>query len=175
MWRLVTTFLYFGPFGFTFLFNLIFTYRYCRMLEEGSFRGRTPDFLFMFLFGAGLMVLIAFFVNLLFLGHAFTIMLVYVWSRRNPFVRMNFFGLLNFQAPYLPWVLLAFSLLLGNSVLVVRPSSLPPDLLCHPSSRTCGPLTSLPSSPACQGDPRPLLRQQPPHRDPRCRSPGHTC
>ncbi|PRD27032.1 UNVERIFIED_CONTAM: Derl2 [Trichonephila clavipes] len=45
-------------------------------------------------------------------------MLVYVWSRRNPYVRMNFFGLLNFQAPYLPWVLLAFSLLLGNSVIV---------------------------------------------------------
>ena len=32
--------------------------------------------------------------------------------------RMNFFGLLNFQAPYLPWVLFAFSLLLGNSVIV---------------------------------------------------------
>lgn len=72
----------------------------------------------MFLFGAALMVSGAFFVNLLFLGHAFTIMLVYVWSRRNPFVRMNFFGLLNFQAPYLPWVLLGFSLLLGNAVLV---------------------------------------------------------
>jgi len=64
------------------------------------------------------MIIIAFFVNLLFLGHAFTIMLVYVWSRRNPYVRMNFFGLLNFQAPYLPWVLLAFSLLLGNAILV---------------------------------------------------------
>ncbi|EFN74320.1 Derlin-2 [Camponotus floridanus] len=60
----------------------------------------------------------AFFVNLLFLGHAFTIMLVYVWSRRNPFVRMNFFGLLNFQAPYLPWVLLGFSVLLGNTIWV---------------------------------------------------------
>lgn len=60
----------------------------------------------------------AFFVNLLFLGQAFTIMLVYVWSRRNPYVRMNFFGLLNFQAPYLPWVLLGFSLLLGNAVYV---------------------------------------------------------
>ncbi len=57
-------------------------------------------------------------MNLLFLGHAFTIMLVYVWSRRNPYVRMNFFGLLNFQAPYLPWVLLGFSLLLGNAILV---------------------------------------------------------
>lgn len=78
----------------------------------------------------------ALFVNIVFLGSALTIMLVYVWSRRNPFVRyvinrrmkkkkklrfifrMNFFGLLNFQAPYLPWVLFAFSLLLGNSIIV---------------------------------------------------------
>jgi len=118
VWRLVTSFLFFGSFGFNFLFNMIFTYRYCRMLEEGSFRGRTTDFLFMFLFGGTLMIGIALFVNLVFLGQAFTIMLVYVWSRRNPVIRMNFFGLLNFQAPYLPWVLLGFSLLLGNSVVV---------------------------------------------------------
>lgn len=31
---------------------------------------------------------------------------------------MNFFGLLTFNAPYLPWVLLGFSLLLGNSIAV---------------------------------------------------------
>lgn len=30
-------------------------FRYCRMLEEGSFRGRTADFVFMFLFGGVLM------------------------------------------------------------------------------------------------------------------------
>ncbi len=41
--------------------------------------------------------IVALFVNLVFLGQAFTIMLVYVWSRRNPYIRMNFFGLLNFQ------------------------------------------------------------------------------
>ena len=58
------------------------------------------------------------FVSLVFLGQAFTIMLVYIWSRRNPNVRMNFFGLLNFQAPFLPWVLMGFSLLLGNSIIV---------------------------------------------------------
>ena len=58
------------------------------------------------------------FIYLYILGQAFTIMLVYVWARRNPMVRMNFFGLLTFQAPYLPWVLLGFSLLLGNSVSV---------------------------------------------------------
>ncbi|XP_066291557.1 derlin-2-like [Branchiostoma lanceolatum] len=118
VWRLVTNFLFFGTIGFNFLFNMIFTYRYCRMLEEGSFRGKTADFFFMFLFGGTLMMIFAYFVNLVFLGQAFTIMLVYVWSRRNPYVRMNFFGLLNFQAPYLPWVLFGFSLLLGNSVVV---------------------------------------------------------
>ncbi|KAL0979549.1 hypothetical protein UPYG_G00186440 [Umbra pygmaea] len=118
IWRLITNFLFFGSLGFSFLFNIIFLYRYCRMLEEGSFRGRTADFVFMFLFGGVLMTLFGLFANLFFLGQAFTIMLVYVWSRRNPYIRMNFFGLLNFQAPFLPWVLLAFSLLLGNSIVV---------------------------------------------------------
>ncbi|MBN3296079.1 DERL2 protein, partial [Amia calva] len=97
---------------------MIFLYRYCRMLEEGSFRGRTADFVFMFLFGGVLMTLFGLFASLFFLGQAFTIMLVYVWSRRNPYVRMNFFGLLNFQAPFLPWVLMGFSLLLGNSIVI---------------------------------------------------------
>lgn len=118
LWRLITNFLFFGTIGFNFFFNMIFTYRYCRMLEEGSFRGRTADFVFMFIFGGAIMTIIALFVNLVFLGQAFTIMLVYIWSRRNPFVRMNFFGLLTFKAPFLPWVLFGFSLMLGNSVMV---------------------------------------------------------
>ncbi|XP_059378582.1 derlin-2-like isoform X2 [Carassius carassius] len=118
IWRLITNFLFFGPLGFSFLFNMIFLYRYCRMLEEGSFRGRTADFVYMFLFGGVLMTLFGLFANLFFLGQAFTIMLVYIWSRRNPYIRMNFFGLLNFQAPFLPWVLMGFSLLLGNSIVI---------------------------------------------------------
>uniref|UniRef100_H3ANF9 Derlin n=1 Tax=Latimeria chalumnae TaxID=7897 RepID=H3ANF9_LATCH len=118
LWRLITNFLFFGPLGFSFFFNMIFLYRYCRMLEEGSFRGRTADFVFMFLFGGILMTLFGLYASLFFLGQAFTIMLVYVWSRRNPYVRMNFFGLLNFQAPFLPWVLMGFSLLLGNSIII---------------------------------------------------------
>ncbi|XP_054075515.1 derlin-3-like isoform X5 [Rissa tridactyla] len=77
IWRLITNFLFFGPLGFSFFFNMIFLYRYCRMLEEGSFRGRTADFVFMFLFGGFLMT-----------------------------------------APFLPWVLMGFSLLLGNSIII---------------------------------------------------------
>jgi Derlin-2/3 len=40
---------------------------------------------------------------------------VYIWSRRNPFIRLNFIGLFVFSAPFLPWVLLGFSLLLNNN------------------------------------------------------------
>ena len=65
-----------------------------------------------------LQIIALFFANLLFLGHAFTIMLVYIWSRRNPQTRITFFGLLTFQAPYLPWVLFGFSLLLRTDTMV---------------------------------------------------------
>lgn len=61
--------------------------------------------------------LLGFLGSLFFLGQALMAMLVYVWSRRSPHVRVNFFGLLNFQAPFLPWALMGFSLLLGNSVI----------------------------------------------------------
>lgn len=98
LWRFITTFLFFGSsVGMGFFFNIIFTYRYCRMLEEGSFRGRSSDFVVMFVFGATLMAILGVFMNLLFLGQAFTLMFVYVWSRRNPFIRMNILGIVNFQ------------------------------------------------------------------------------
>ncbi|RDD47438.1 Derlin-2 [Trichoplax sp. H2] len=88
------------------------------MLEEGSFRGRTADFAYMFIIGGLSTAICGCFTQLLFLGQALTLMFVYVWSRRNPFIYLNFLGILTFKAPYLPWVLLGFSLLLGGSVVV---------------------------------------------------------
>jgi Derlin-2/3 len=41
-------------------------------------------------------------------------MMVYVWGRRNEHMRMSLLGLLPFTAPYLPWVLLAFSVLMNQ-------------------------------------------------------------
>lgn len=115
-WRLVTPFLYFGSFGFDFLFYLFFLSRYSRMLEEGVFRGRTADFVWMLLLGAVCMLAIAPFLRLLFLGTSLTFMMVYIWSRRNPGVRLNFLGLIPFEAPYLPYALLIFSMLINNHI-----------------------------------------------------------
>jgi Derlin-2/3 len=43
-WRLGTNFLFFGQFGLDFIFHMYFLIRYCRSLEESSFRGRPADF-----------------------------------------------------------------------------------------------------------------------------------
>jgi hypothetical protein len=43
---------------------------------------------------------------------------VYVWGRRHPYVSLSFLGIFNFSAPYLPWVLLAFSVTLRSNAAV---------------------------------------------------------
>lgn len=116
VWRLVTNFVYFGNFNIDFIFHMFFLVRYCRMLEEGSFRGRGADFLYMLLFGAVSISFIGPFVSVYFLGSSLTFMLVYVWGRRNPAIGMNFLGLFVFNADYLPWVLLGLSLLLNHNI-----------------------------------------------------------
>jgi len=118
-WRIFTNFFFFGAkFSLEFLFHMFFLVQYCRSLEEGSFRGRTADFVWMILFGGSLLLLVAPLAQIHFLGGSLTFMMVYIWARRNPFVPMGFLGLFRFTAPYLPWVLLSFSCLLGNDVMV---------------------------------------------------------
>jgi len=117
-WRLITSFLFFGNFSIDFIFHMFFISRYSRMLEEGSFRGRTADYFWLLMFGVvSFIFVIPIFTarsKFLFLSTPLTFMLVYIWSRRNPQVRMSFLGILNFNAPYLPWVLLGFTILLNG-------------------------------------------------------------
>lgn len=118
VWRLLTTFLFFGLFSLDFLFHMYFLVRYCRLLEEGDFRGRTAHFILMLLFGITLMTMVAPFLGVNFLGSSLSFMMLYIWGRRNEDARMSFLGVFSFTAPYLPWVMLTFSVLLGHSVIV---------------------------------------------------------
>lgn len=118
VWRIITTFLFFGLFSVDFLFHMYFLVRYCRMLEEGDFRGRTAHFIWMLFFGIAMMTIVAPFLGVNFLGNALTFMMLYVWGRRNEDARMSFLGVFSFKAPYLPWVMLTFSILIGNSITV---------------------------------------------------------
>jgi len=122
IWRLLTNFFFFDQFGLNFLFHMFFLVRHSRMLEEGSFRNRTADFFFMYFFMSSLLLGINFlfythscFPKLIFMGPSLAFAVVYVFSRRNPHVNMSFLGLFNFTAPYLPWVIFGFGVLLGNN------------------------------------------------------------
>ncbi|PSC73867.1 Hydroxymethylglutaryl-mitochondrial isoform B [Micractinium conductrix] len=117
-WRLFTNFFFFGSLGLDFFFHMFFLVKYSKSLEEGSFRGRPADFLWMLLFGAAILSGAAPWVNIQFLGPSLTFMMVYVWGRRHQYVNLSFLGIFTFTAPYLPWVLLAFSVMLGSSPLV---------------------------------------------------------
>lgn len=64
------------------------------------------------------MTAVAPFVSVHFLGSSLSFMMVYVWGRRNEDMRMSFLGVFTFNAPYLPWVMLAFSMLLGHSITI---------------------------------------------------------
>lgn len=118
IWRLVTSYLFFGTFSVDFLFHMYFLVRYSRLLEEGDFRGRTANYLLMLLFGVTNICMVASYINVHFLGSALTFMMAYVWGRRNPDVKMSFLGFLTFHAPYLPWVMLTFSVLIGNAIVM---------------------------------------------------------
>ncbi|XP_052183419.1 derlin-2.2 isoform X2 [Diospyros lotus] len=128
-WRLITNFLFFRRMDLDFLFHMFFLARYCKLLEENSFRQRTADFFYMLLFGATVLTGIVLiggmvpyvsesFANIIFLSNSLTFMMVYVWSKQNPYIHMSFLGLFTFTAAYLPWVLLGFSILVGASAWV---------------------------------------------------------
>ncbi|EEH22189.2 hypothetical protein PABG_04400 [Paracoccidioides brasiliensis Pb03] len=120
-WRLVTTFIYFGPLSLDLIFHVFFLQRYSRLLEEASGHS-SADFSWLLLYATSFLLLISPLLSLPFLGSALSSSLVYIWSRRNPETRLNFLGLLVFTAPYLPWVLIAFSLVVHGII--------PKDELC---------------------------------------------
>ncbi|KUL84590.1 hypothetical protein ZTR_08699 [Talaromyces verruculosus] len=114
-WRILTTFLYFGPLNLDLLFHVFFLQRYSRLLEESS--GRSPaHFSWLLFYSMSSLLMLSPFVSLPYLGQALSSTLVYIWSRRNPDTRLSFLGLLVFTAPYLPWVLMAFHFLVHGTV-----------------------------------------------------------
>jgi Derlin-2/3 len=63
-----------------------------------------------------LVQLVAPWLNVMFFGGSLTFMMVYLWSKRNPGMQVSLLGLVAFSAPYLPWVFLGLSALMGQDV-----------------------------------------------------------
>ncbi|ETO19205.1 hypothetical protein RFI_18026 [Reticulomyxa filosa] len=119
IWRIVTTFLYFGKFSFAWIFQMFLLVRYTSMLEtevlDPSPRG-TAELVYLILFCAVGLLFFAWILGgtLPFLGPALTFSLLYIWSRKNPYRQVNLYGF-ELKAWHLPFVLTAFGMLLGGS------------------------------------------------------------
>ncbi|KAI8870624.1 Der1-like protein, partial [Ramicandelaber brevisporus] len=114
-WRLITTFLYYGSLSLDWAIHMYFGIRYMSDLEQGSFYNRRADFIWFLLYSC--IVLLAIggpLIGILFHGPALSAVLLYLWARRNPDMQISFFGVLDFRAPYLPFVMVGFEWLVSR-------------------------------------------------------------
>ncbi|KAL7088706.1 hypothetical protein ACP275_13G144100 [Erythranthe tilingii] len=110
IWRIITNFLYFRKMDLDFLFHMFFLARYCKLLEENSFRGRTADFFYMLLFGATVLTGIVLiggmipyvsesFAKIIFLSNSLTFMMVSICvEQAEPVHSHELFGPLHFHS-----------------------------------------------------------------------------
>ena len=116
VWRLLTNFVFLGPFSMNFCFSMFFLIRYGRELEAKRFEGRAADMLWMMGITGLVLCTIAYALGEIpFMSQAMLSTLVYLWSREYSEQVLSIFGLFNVQAFYFPWVLVAIRVLMGNS------------------------------------------------------------
>lgn len=117
LWRPITAIFYYpispGT-GFHYLTNLYFLYQYSLRLENEEFRGKPADYLFMLIFNWVTISLISFFMRIPLLMDSMVIAALYVWCQFNKDVVVSFWFGTRFKAQFLPWILLAFNMILGG-------------------------------------------------------------
>ena len=83
-------------------------------LETGIFSGRPADYAFMLLFIWICAVIVGLFMNIMFLMDPLVLAVLYIWCQLNKDVIVNFWFGSQFKAMYLPWVLLAFNVIISG-------------------------------------------------------------
>lgn len=79
----------------------------------GSHRGNVADVAFMLIFGALVLAPFSYFLGFFFLSFSLFFMVIYVWSRRHPEEQTSFY-MFRVPAAYLPWVMVAFTFVVGG-------------------------------------------------------------
>jgi len=119
LWRVVTNFVFIGPFSFNFLMSMFMLIRFGSSLENNPFRtsyaGGSADHLYSVLLIGTVLLLFGWYFEMVVLSLPLHFALIYLWSKKHPDEKINFWGFV-FSGSSLPWVLLAFRLLTGGSI-----------------------------------------------------------
>jgi hypothetical protein len=118
IWRLLTTFTFFGTFSFQFLISMVILVRFTRALEtHPSFMNDFAGFMWAVSFMAAVMLLLSYIVTMPFLGSGLVFGLLYVWSKKDSDAAVPFWGGFMVKGYQFPFVLMAFRILLGGNVI----------------------------------------------------------
>lgn len=118
LWRLLTNYFFLGKFGIFFVVQILWILHYGAQLETSTYQHNTADYVYMYLFGMMAMNLLSTlipFFNLGFNSNSLVFMLCYVWSKNFATTPCSLYGLMTIQGFYLPFVFVAFSLLIGGN------------------------------------------------------------
>lgn len=123
IWRLVTGLGFFGVPSFGWLMTLYMMVQFIPKYENdpfpsgpaGAHSGNVADVVWSLLFGALILLPLSYFLKILVLSGSLFFMLIYLWSKRNPSSPCRFY-MFNVEAQYLPWVMLAFSFIVGDDI-----------------------------------------------------------
>ncbi|AFN84162.1 endoplasmic reticulum membrane protein [Encephalitozoon romaleae SJ-2008] len=114
IWRVFTSFLYFGRPTLDMFMHVVFLYRYSRMLEEGCVS--TSEYFWLIFVISSALFVISNIYGISALGTSFSSTITYIWTKRNPRAIVQIFGFISFPAFYLPFILPGFMLLSKRSI-----------------------------------------------------------
>lgn len=119
VWRLLTAFVYAGGFSFNFAMHTLVLYENCRRYEANPYNtgtgGNSADMLWMIILAMGVLLILSYNFGLFLLSEELLYVIMYVWSRREPNLQMNLFGI-RLKSIYLPWAYVGIRLLMGSSI-----------------------------------------------------------
>eukprot|EP01084_Bolivina_argentea_P182967 315791_1 len=119
MWRLITTFFYFGKLGIPFAYNVATMTWWTHKLQTEHFAGPfgVTEFVFVILFGAIALLAINCFLEEHWLELPLSFVMFYVWSRKSADIDLSWWGL-PIKAWVLPFVVLLVSFIVDRSTIV---------------------------------------------------------
>ena len=113
IWRILTTFLYFGEFNLNLVLHMFIFFRDSKILEKKIFHGNSADYLYFILFCMIFLLILSPITKSLFLSTSLNFAMMYYWGRKSKMTNVEFMGVFTFRAPYLSIFYLMISFLLG--------------------------------------------------------------
>jgi Derlin-2/3 len=113
IWRILTSFLYFGELNLSLVFNMVVFFRDSKDLEKKIFHGSCADYLYFLLFCMFFLLFLSTFTKSVFLSSSLNFAMMYYWGRKSKTTNVEFMGIFAFPAPYLSIFYLLIMFLLG--------------------------------------------------------------